>query len=223
MHIGANEVRPKEIQKLLGKVEGTPQEALISRLALRSMKQARYTPENSGHFGLAANYYTHFTSPIRRYPDLQIHRIIKDNLRGRMNGERMEHYRKILEEVTKHASETERRADEAERETVKLKKVEYMSDRIGNVYTGVISSVTKWGMYVELPNTIEGLIHVANMRDDHYNYDESRYEMVGERTGKVYKLGQEVRVKVADTDRLMRTIDFVIAKERDEENGEDEW
>ena len=223
MHIGANEVRPKEIQKLLGKVEGTPQEALISRLALRSMKQARYTPENSGHFGLAANYYTHFTSPIRRYPDLQIHRIIKDNLRGRMNGERMEHYRKILEEVTKHASETERRADEAERETVKLKKVEYMSDRIGNVYTGVISGVTKWGMYVELPNTIEGLIHVANMRDDHYNYDESRYEMVGERTGKVYKLGQEVRVKVADTDRLMRTIDFVIAKERDEENGEDEW
>ena len=223
MHIGANEVHPKEIQKLLGKVEGTPQEALISRLALRSMKQARYTPENSGHFGLAANYYTHFTSPIRRYPDLQIHRIIKDNLRGRMNGERMEHYRKILEEVTKHASETERRADEAERETVKLKKVEYMSDRIGNVYTGVISSVTKWGMYVELPNTIEGLIHVANMRDDHYNYDESRYEMVGERTGKVYKLGQEVRVRVADTDRLMRTIDFVIAKERDEENGEDEW
>ena len=209
--------------KLLGKVEGTPQEALISRLALRSMKQARYTPENSGHFGLAANYYTHFTSPIRRYPDLQIHRIIKDNLRGRMNGERMEHYRKILEEVTKHASETERRADEAERETVKLKKVEYMSDRIGNVYTGVISGVTKWGMYVELPNTIEGLIHVANMRDDHYNYDESRYEMVGERTGKVYKLGQEVRVRVADTDRLMRTIDFVIAKERDEENGEDEW
>ena len=208
---------------MLGKVEGTPQEALISRLALRSMKQARYTPENSGHFGLAANYYTHFTSPIRRYPDLQIHRIIKDNLRGRMNGERMEHYRKILEEVTKHASETERRADEAERETVKLKKVEYMSERIGNVYTGVISGVTKWGMYVELPNTIEGLIHVANMRDDHYNYDESRYEMVGERTGKVYKLGQEVRVKVADTDRLMRTIDFVIAKERDEENGEDEW
>ena len=216
-------MRPKEIQKLLGKVEGTPQEALISRLALRSMKQARYTPENSGHFGLAANYYTHFTSPIRRYPDLQIHRIIKDNLRGRMNGERMEHYRKILEEVTKHASETERRADEAERETVKLKKVEYMSDRIGNVYTGVISGVTKWGMYVELPNTIEGLIHVANMRDDHYNYDESRYEMVGERTGKVYKLGQKVRVRVADTDRLMRTIDFVIAKERDEENGEDEW
>ena len=223
MKTGRESFHPKEIQKLLFSLEGEPEEPLISRLALRSMKQAKYTPENSGHFGLAAKYYTHFTSPIRRYPDLQIHRIIKDNLRGRMNGERMEHYRKILEEVTKHASETERRADEAERETVKLKKVEYMSDRIGNVYTGVISSVTKWGMYVELPNTIEGLIHVANMRDDHYNYDESRYEMVGERTGKVYKLGQEVRVRVADTDRLMRTIDFVIAKERDEENGEDEW
>lgn len=223
MHIGANEVRPKEIQKLLGKVEGTPQEALISRLALRSMKQARYTPENSGHFGLAANYYTHFTSPIRRYPDLQIHRIIKDNLRGRMNGERMEHYRKILEEVTKHASETERRADEAERETVKLKKVEIYVRPYWKCLHRRNLRVTKWGIYVELPNTIEGLIHVANMRDDHYNYDESRYEMVGERTGKVYKLGQEVRVRVADTDRLMRTIDFVIAKERDEENGEDEW
>ena len=217
------EVHPKELQKLLDKIEGKPEEPLLARLVLRSMKQAKYTTLNVGHFGLSTQYYTHFTSPIRRYPDLQIHRIIKDNLRGRMNGERMEHYRKILEEVTKHASETERRADEAERETVKLKKVEYMSDRIGNVYTGVISSVTKWGMYVELPNTIEGLIHVANMRDDHYNYDESRYEMVGERTGKVYKLGQEVRVRVADTDRLMRTIDFVIAKERDEENGEDEW
>ena len=223
MHIGVNEIRPKEIQKLLTKVEDTPEEAMISRLALRSMKQAKYTVENDGHFGLAANYYTHFTSPIRRYPDLQIHRIIKDNLRGRMNADKMEHYRSILPEVAKRSSEMERRADEAERETVKLKKVEYMQAHIGEEFEGVISGITKWGMYVELPNTIEGLIHVANMRDDHYNYDESRYEMVGERTGKVYKLGQEVRVRVADTDRLMRTIDFVIAKERDEENGEDEW
>ena len=223
MHIGVNEIRPKEIQKLLTNVEDTPEEAMIGRLALRSMKQAKYTVENDGHFGLAANYYTHFTSPIRRYPDLQIHRIIKDNLRGRMNADKMEHYRSILPEVAKRSSEMERRADEAERETVKLKKVEYMQAHIGEEFEGVISGITKWGMYVELPNTIEGLIHVANMRDDHYNYDESRYEMVGERTGKVYKLGQEVRVRVADTDRLMRTIDFVIAKERDEENGEDEW
>ena len=217
------DIRSKELSKIVEASKGTDEHVIISTLLLRCMAKARYDEQCLGHFGLADEYYTHFTSPIRRYPDLQIHRIIKDNLRGRMNGERMEHYRKILEEVTKHASETERRADEAERETVKLKKVEYMSDRIGNVYTGVISSVTKWGMYVELLNTIEGLIHVVNMRDDHYNYDESRYEMVGERTGKVYKLGQEVRVRVADTDRLMRTIDFVIAKERDEENGEDEW
>ena len=218
MHIGANEVRPKEIQKLLGKVEGTPQEALISRLALRSMKQARYTPENSGHFGLAANYYTHFTSPIRRYPDLQIHRIIKDNLRGRMNGERMEHYRKILEEVTKHASETERRADEAERETVKLKKVEYMSDRIGNVYTGVISGVTKWGMYVELPSTIEGMVSVTSLRDGYYIYDENHYEMVNETTGRTFKLGQKVTVKVVATNKILRTIDFELS-EGEWENG----
>ena len=223
MHIGVNEVRPKEIQKLLGKVEGTAQEALINRLALRSMKQARYTPENTGHFGLAANYYTHFTSPIRRYPDLQIHRIIKDNLRGRMNAEKAAHYEKILPDVAKHASEMERRAEEAERETVKLKKVEYMSEHIGEVFTGVISSITKWGMYVELPNTVEGLVHVVNMADDHYDYNESCYEMRGMHTGKVYKLGQKISVRVIDTDRLLRTIDFEIADEGEITDGEDEW
>lgn len=223
MHIGPNEIRPKEIQKLLAKADGTPEESLISRLALRSMKQARYTPENTGHFGLAAGYYTHFTSPIRRYPDLQIHRIIKDNLRGRMNEAKIEHYQTILPDVTKHASETERRADEAERETIKLKKVEYMQHRIGGVFEGVISGMTKWGMYVELPNTIEGLVHVTNMCDDHYNYYEDRYEMVGDHTGKIYKLGQKVCVRVIDTDRLMRTIDFEIAAEGEIEDGEDEW
>lgn len=223
MHIGNNEVRPKEVQKLLVKVEGTPQGALISRLALRSMKQARYTPENTGHFGLAANYYTHFTSPIRRYPDLQIHRIIKDNLRGRMNEEKILHYQSILPEVTKHASETERRADEAERETIKLKKVEYMQQRIGQVFKGVISGMTKWGMYVELENTIEGLVHVANMYDDHYDYNENTYEMIGEHMGKRYKLGQEIFVRVIDADRFMRTIDFEIVTEREEKDGEDRW
>lgn len=211
MHIGVNEIRPKEIQKLLGKVEDTPQEALICRLALRSMKQARYMRENIGHFGLAANYYTHFTSPIRRYPDLQIHRIIKDNLRGRMDGEKIAHYESILPEVTKHSSEMERRAEEAERETVRLKKAEYMQQYIGEEFEGVISGMTKWGMYVELPNTVEGLVHVANMTDDHYDYYEDRYEMAGSHTGKVYKLGQKVRVRVLDADRMLRTIDFEIA------------
>lgn len=221
MHVGANEVRSKEIQKLLAKVEGSPQEAMISRLALRSMKQAKYTPENSGHFGLAAAYYTHFTSPIRRYPDLQIHRIIKDNLRGRMREERIVHYDKILPEVTKHASEMERRAEEAERETVKLKKVEYMQQHLGEIFEGVISSITKWGMYVELPNTVEGLVHVANMRDDHYEYDENRYELVGAHTNKVYKLGQRIRIRVTGADRLLRTIDFEIAEEGEEEDGKE--
>ncbi len=212
MHMSNNEVRPKEIQKLLAKVEGTSEEMLISRLALRSMKQAKYTPENTGHFGLAASYYCHFTSPIRRYPDLQIHRIIKDNLRGRMNEERLRHYEQILEEVAKKSSERERLAEEAERETIKLKKVEYMSEHIGEEFEGVISSVTRWGLYVELPNTIEGLIHVTNMYDDHYNYIEETYEMVGEHTGKTYKLGETVWVRVIDVDYLQRTIDFELAE-----------
>ncbi len=211
MHISNKEVRPKEIQKLLAKVEGTAEDALISRLALRSMKQAKYTPENTGHFGLAASYYCHFTSPIRRYPDLQIHRIIKENLRGRMNEERRDHYDKILTEVAKQSSQRERLAEEAERETVKLKKVEYMSARIGEEFEGVISSITKWGIYVELPNTIEGLIHVTNLYDDHYNYIEDSYEMVGEHTGKTYKLGQTVMVRVIGTSKVERTIDFELA------------
>lgn len=211
MHIG-NEVRPKEVQKLLGKVEGTPQEALIGRLALRSMKQAKYTWENTGHFGLAAKYYTHFTSPIRRYPDLQIHRIIKENIRGRMTEERIAHYEKILPEVAMQSSTMERRAEEAERETVKLKKVEYMEERVGEEFEGVISGITKWGAYVELENTIEGLVHVANMSDDHYEYIEDQYELAGEHTGNVYKLGQKVRVRVLDTDKIQRTIDFVFCE-----------
>ena len=212
MHIANKEVRPKEIQKLLAKIEGTNEEMLISRLALRSMKQARYSAENTGHFGLAAQYYCHFTSPIRRYPDLQIHRIIKDNLRGRMNQDKVNHYEAILDEVAKKSSERERLAEEAERETIKLKKVEYMEKHLGEEFEGVISSITKWGVYVELPNTIEGLIHVTNMRDDHYNYVEERYEMVGEHTGKTYKLGQTVWVRVTGTDFLQRTIDFELVR-----------
>ena len=134
IHMGSDEVHPKELQKLLAKIEDTPVEGLISRLTLRSMKQAKYSVECVGHFGLAAQYYCHFTSPIRRYPDLQIHRIIKDSLRGRMNEKRMEHYWKILPGVAQQASQLERRADEAERETIKMKKVEYMESRIGNEY-----------------------------------------------------------------------------------------
>lgn len=204
------EVHPKEIQKLLAKIAGTPEEPMISRLALRSMKQAKYSTECTGHFGLACQFYCHFTSPIRRYPDLQIHRIIKEQLRGRLKEERIAHYREILPEVAKHSSETERRADEAERETDKLKKVEYMEERIGEIYEGVISGITSWGIYVELPNTVEGLVHVSKLTGDYFRYDESRYEMVGDATGKSYKLGMPVRVRVEDCDRFNRTIDFSI-------------
>ena len=207
------EVHPKEIQKLLAKVAGTPEEPMVSRLALRSMKQAKYSVECSGHFGLACQYYCHFTSPIRRYPDLQIHRIIKEQLRGRLGEERVAHYREILPEVAKHSSETERRADEAERETDKLKKVEYMEERIGEIYEGVVSGITSWGLYVELPNTVEGLIHISKIPGDYYYYNEGTYEMIGQATGRSYKLGMPVKVCVEGCDRFNRTIDFGIADE----------
>ena len=207
------EIHPKELQKLLANAEDTPEEALISRLTLRSMKQAKYTIDCTGHFGLACQYYCHFTSPIRRYPDLQIHRIIKEQLRGKLNENRIEHYHEILPEVTKHSSEMERRADEAERETDKLKKVEYMEERIGNIYEGVISSITSWGVYVELPNTIEGMIHVSMLPGDYFYYDEESYEMVGQATGLRYQLGQKLTVKVNAVNKISRNIDFVIPED----------
>ena len=211
-----DEVHPKELQKLLERLEGTPEETLISRLTLRSMNQAKYTTECTGHFGLAARYYCHFTSPIRRYPDLQIHRIIKDSLRGRMNQEKIEHYRKILDEVAKQSSERERRADEAERETIRLKKAEYMSRHLWEEYDGVISGVTGWGLYVELPNTVEGLVHVSSLQGDYFEYNENAYEIVGQRTGKTYRLGQTVRVQVVKADRTTRTVDFELAEQQEE-------
>lgn len=210
MKASGSQIHPKEIQKLLGRIEGTPEETLISRLTLRSMKQARYATVSTGHFGLAANYYCHFTSPIRRYPDLQIHRIIKENLRGRLNDKRIAHYENILPGVADEASRLERRAEEAERDTEKMKKVQYMSKHIGEEFEGVISGITQYGMYVELPNTVEGMVHISNLRDDYYRYDEEHYELVGERTGRRYKLGQTVMICVEDTDKLARTIDFSI-------------
>lgn len=218
LKMNREEIHPKEIQKLIAKVAGTPEETMIGRLALRSMKQAKYTTECSGHFGLACKYYCHFTSPIRRYPDLQIHRIIKESLRGRLKEDRIAHYREILPGIASECSRLERRADEAERETDKLKKAEYMSGRIGKIYEGVISGVTGWGIYVELPNTIEGLVHVSRLPGDYFYYNESSYEMIGERSGQVYKLGQTIRVQVAGVDLTARTIDFDIPWE-DEADG----
>lgn len=211
--VSSEEIHPKEIQKLLARIAGTPEEAMISRMALRSMKQAKYSVECTGHFGLACAYYCHFTSPIRRYPDLQIHRIIKEQLRGRMNDDRTAHYRELLPEVAKHSSETERRADEAERETDKLKKVEYMEQHVGESFDGVISGVTGWGLYVELPNTVEGLVHISKLYGDYYYYSEKSSELVGEATGRCFKLGMPVRVNVDGCDRFTRTIDFSLEEE----------
>ena len=214
------EIHPKELQKLLERIDGTDEETLISRLTLRSMKQAKYTTNCSGHFGLATKYYCHFTSPIRRYPDLQIHRIIKENLRSGLNEKRVRHYESILPGVAEQSSITERRADEAERDTDKLKKVEYMERHIGEEFTGVISGITNWGMYVELPNTVEGMIRITEIRDDYYYYDEEKYELVGETTKRRFKLGQEVKIQVAATDKMLRQIDFSLAEEESEDEIE---
>lgn len=218
-----DEIHPKELQKLLSRIENSPEEDLISRLTLRSLKQAKYTVECSGHFGLAAKYYCHFTSPIRRYPDLQIHRIIKENLRGKLDKKRIEHYQSILPAIADQCSKLERRADEAERETEKLKKAQYMRRHIGEVFDGVVSSITTWGIYVELSNTIEGMVHVSNMWDDMYYYKEETMEMVGSEFGKIYSLGQKVRVQVLGADPETRTIDFVFsALESEKEKSEEE-
>lgn len=203
-------IHPKEIQKLLNNIDDKPEEALISRLTLRSLKRAKYSTQASGHFGLAAKYYSHFTAPIRRYTDLQIHRIIKENLSGNLNEKRIKHYRKILDEVANHSSYTERRADDVERDVDKMKKAEYMGQFIGEEFEGVISGLTNWGMYVELSNTVEGMVALEDIESDYYFYDEEKYMLVGEHTGKTYKLGEKIKVKLVATDKLLRTIDFII-------------
>lgn len=216
-----HEVHPKEIQKLLASIEGTEEEALIARLALRSMKQAKYSVECTGHFGLACVCYCHFTSPIRRYPDLQIHRIIKEQLRGRLMEKRIDHYKEILPEVARQTSRLERRADEAERETDKLKKAQYMKHHIGETLEGIISGITAWGIYVELPNTVEGMIHVARLTGDYYYYKEETFEMVGRDTGRCFKLGQRLKVFVDSVDMVSKSVDFLLAEDdmEEEEQG----
>lgn len=216
-----HEVHPKEIQKLLASIEGTEEEALIARLALRSMKQAKYSVECTGHFGLACACYCHFTSPIRRYPDLQIHRIIKEQLRGRLMEKRIDHYKEILPEVARQTSRLERRADEAERETDKLKKAQYMKHHIGETLEGIISGITAWGIYVELPNTVEGMIHVARLTGDYYYYREETFEMVGRDTGRCFKLGQRLKVFVDSVDMVSKSVDFLLAEDdmEEEEQG----
>ncbi|MCM3655000.1 ribonuclease R [Metabacillus litoralis] len=207
----ANEIHPRALQNILEEVAGKPEETVISTVMLRSMKQAKYDPASIGHFGLSTEFYTHFTSPIRRYPDLIVHRLIRTYLiEGKVDEETRTKWAESLPVIAEQASNMERRAVEAERETDELKKAEYMLDKIGEEYDGMISSVTNFGMFVELPNTIEGLVHVSYMTDDYYRYDERHYAMIGERTGNVYRIGDEITVRVVSVNKDERSVDFEI-------------
>lgn len=202
------EVKPRNLQEILEKVRGKKEETVVSTLLLRSMMRAKYSPECVGHFGLAAKYYCHFTSPIRRYPDLQIHRIIKEFINGKIDDDRSKKLTALVDYAARQSSETENIATEAEREVDDLKKAEYMLDRIGEEFEGIVSSVTSFGMFVELPNTIEGLIHITALDDDYYIYDENHLCLMGERTKKIYRLGDFVKVRCSKVDIPNREIYF---------------
>lgn len=209
----SNEVHPKMLQGVIEQVKGKDEEVVINTLLLRSLKQARYSPECIGHFGLAAKYYCHFTSPIRRYPDLIIHRIIKEFINGRLDEKKTNNLVKAVDYASIQSSERERIADEAEREVDDLKKAEYMSERIGEEYDGIISSVTNFGMFVELPNTVEGLVHISTLDDDYYIYDEKHLCLIGERTKNTYRLGNKVKIKVESVDLDAYEVNFKLLKE----------
>jgi ribonuclease R len=209
-----DKIQPKALQKILARIAGLPEERIISMVMLRSLKQARYDAENLGHFGLAASFYTHFTSPIRRYPDLIVHRLLWESFQQtKLSPARRERLLSLLPEIALHSSQRERGATEAERETVDLKKVEYMAEFIGEEFSGTISGVTAFGLFVELDNGIEGLVHVSSMDDDYYHFSEERYSLVGGRTGKTFQLGEQVKVILNKVNAEERTIDFSLTGE----------
>lgn len=208
----SNKVHPKALQAVLEQSRGTPEERVIHTLCLRSLKKARYCEENLGHFGLSTEYYCHFTSPIRRYPDLVIHRIMKDVLKGKMTEKKIQRLKLKMPEIAKWTSQRERVAEEAERETVDLKKVEFMQDKIGQVFEGIISNVTPFGFFVELENTIEGLVRVSSLEDDYYVFNEKTYQLIGERSKKVYKIGDRVKVMLIDANVPLRQIEFAVVE-----------
>lgn len=208
-----SKVYPKQLQQLLEKAKDSPSFSVLSTYMLRSMRKARYDINCLGHFGLALNEYTHFTSPIRRYPDLIVHRMLRKYFFNTVEDVKMiQKDIEWIEDAAHHSSLRERVAVEAERDVDDMKKCEYMEKYIGAKFNGVVSSVTKFGMFVELPNTVEGLVHISNMRDDYYHYNEAGKMLVGERSGKIYRMGDEVRVKVIDASRFKKQIDFEIVK-----------
>ena len=207
---GFQDIHPKELQNLMNNIKGKKEENLINTLLLRSLKKAIYSSEVNGHFGLAAKYYCHFTAPIRRYADLEIHRIIKSYINGKLYPDKIEKLERILPEIAEQASVMERKAEEAERAVDDIKKAQYMKDRIGEVYEGLVSSLTHFGMFVQLDNTIEGLVHFSNMVNDYYYYDEEKYYIIGELTKKQYRIGDTVKIKVIGVDILKGNIDFIL-------------
>lgn len=208
------EIHPKELQLLIEEIKGKKEELVISTLLLRSLRKAKYSSTPDTHFGLASKYYSHFTAPIRRYPDLVIHRIIKQYIKGKLSLDKQARLEKTLPEIADHTSMTERRADEAEREVADLKKAQFMMDKIGEEFQGIISSLTNFGIFVQLENTIEGLVHFSNMLDDYYHFDEEKFHIIGERSNRLYKLGDEVTIKVIGVDISKRNIDFQIVDNR---------
>lgn len=207
-----NNLRPATLQKVLLASKGTKEEAVISRVTLRSLRKARYAPECLGHFGLAIGDYCHFTSPIRRYPDLTVHRLLKAMLHGELDEKQRADWAQRMEEIAQHCSQRELAALEAERAADDLKKCEYMKDRIGTVETGIISGVAQYGFFVQLPNTVEGMVRIGSMGDDYYILDEQNYRMVGRSTGKVYRLGDQVTIRVTGADLETGNVDFVLER-----------
>ncbi len=206
-----NSVHPKALQEIIAAIEGMPEEPVISTMLLRSMQQAKYYPESIGHFGLSTDFYTHFTSPIRRYPDLIVHRLIRTYLiEGDVSKETTFKWAQAMDEIADHTSERERRAVDAERDTDALKKAQYMSDKIGEEFEGIVSSITNFGIFVELANTVEGLVHISNMTDDYYHFDDRQMIMIGEHTNRQFRIGDEVKVRVANVVIEESSVDFEI-------------
>ncbi|RCX18542.1 ribonuclease R [Fontibacillus phaseoli] len=220
-----NKIHPRALQTLLEDIQGTKEQTVISTMMLRSMKQAKYDAESTGHFGLAAEFYTHFTSPIRRYPDLVIHRVIREVIEhgGALPEARQEYLASRMQEIAQQSSERERVAVDAERDTEQLKKAEFMLDKVGEEFPGIISSVTSFGMFIELENTVEGLIRLSAMTDDYYHFHEQHMALIGERTSKIYRIGDEVKIRVARVNMDDHTIDFEMVdmkpRRREDSNG----
>jgi ribonuclease R len=202
-------LRPKHFQKLIDRMKGQPEERPIAALMLRTMQKARYDAVSLGHFGLAAEHYTHFTSPIRRYPDLVVHRMLRESRQGPLSEARREELEEELPEIGRHTSEMERRADDAERELVQWKKVRFMADKVGDEYEGYVTGVAAYGLFIELiEHYVEGLVHISSMADDYYRFVEQQHILLGENTKKVYRLGDKVLVQVVRVDMERRQVDL---------------